>query len=328
MVSLDQGAAQAFAAHVTGAELTVAWSLAEGASGGTIGPGGAYVAPMAAGDYHVVARAGALTATATVHVARLAISLAPSQGQLMPGRSLQLLAMVSGAADRGVLWSMQEGAQAGSIDAAGLYVAPPAPGLYHAIAASRADPSITASASISVVPAPLVTVSIDPKAVALEPEASARFTATVMGASDAAVSWSADSGSVDPNGVYVAPSIRGSYHVTATSRADPTKSATAEVQVDSGVSVVIVPGAVRVEEGAQQQLAASVAGLDKRVTGRSPKAPPPAAWTRAASTPRRARAAPSMSSPPASPIPPAAASPWWWWRSPRSRSRSLPSRSP
>ena len=73
------------------------------------------------------------------------------------------------------------------------------------------------------------------------------FTATVTGSGDTDVTWSvvegsaggsvvnrgaqAQGGAVASLGVYVAPTMPGTYHIMATSKADPTKSATAEVLV-------------------------------------------------------------------------------------------------
>lgn len=73
------------------------------------------------------------------------------------------------------------------------------------------------------------------------------FSATVTGSGDTDVTWSvaegsgggnvvnrgaqAQGGAVASLGVYVAPGTPGTYHVVATSKADTTKSATAEVLV-------------------------------------------------------------------------------------------------
>jgi len=73
------------------------------------------------------------------------------------------------------------------------------------------------------------------------------FTATVTGSGDTDVTWSvaegsaggtvvnhgaqAQGGAVASLGVYAAPTTPGTYHVVATSKADPAKSATAEVLV-------------------------------------------------------------------------------------------------
>jgi uncharacterized protein (TIGR03437 family) len=69
-VSVPEGAVQTFAATVSGAG-TVAWSVLEGAKGGTVTSTGIYTAPNSTGTFHVVATSNASpaqTATATVTV--------------------------------------------------------------------------------------------------------------------------------------------------------------------------------------------------------------------------------------------------------------------
>lgn len=63
------------------------------------------------------------------------------------------------------------------------------------------------------------------------------FSATVSGATDQGVIWSVvepNGGSITQEGVYTAPQTAGTYHVRATSVADPSKSGTITVTVSSG----------------------------------------------------------------------------------------------
>ena len=79
-----------------------------------------------------------------------------------------------------------------------------------------------------------VSITISPDRIALSPGGTAPFTATVSGTSNTAVTWSATGGSLTVNGNiadYTAPYTEGTYIVTATSVADPSKSASAEVLV-------------------------------------------------------------------------------------------------
>jgi hypothetical protein len=79
----------------------------------------------------------------------------------------------------------------------------------------------------------MVSISISPASVTLAPGGTQAFTATVTGASNTAVTWSiqegAAGGTITSGGSYTAPAAAGTYHVVATSQADPTKSATATV---------------------------------------------------------------------------------------------------
>src|ERR1700738_3160678 len=77
----------------------------------------------------------------------------------------------------------------------------------------------------------VVQVTITPQSVNLPPGASQRFTAVVTGSNDGRVRWSADGGSVTADGVYTAPSVEGTWQVSATSAADPAATAKASVIV-------------------------------------------------------------------------------------------------
>ena len=112
----------------------------------------------------------------------------------------------------------------------------------------------------------IVEVSIDPAAVAIAGGGTIRFIAAVAGTSDAAVTWSTDAGTIDQSGIYTAPNAPGTFSVTARSRADPGRSATAFVSV-STISVELSPQAVTLAPEAMQQFTALVTGsTDTRVS--------------------------------------------------------------
>jgi chitinase len=81
-------------------------------------------------------------------------------------------------------------------------------------------------------------VAINPTTATLSPGGTQTFTVTVSGTPDGSVTWSVDEGTtggtVTTEGVYTAPAARGVYHVTAASRFDPSKKATATVTVQAG----------------------------------------------------------------------------------------------
>ena len=84
---------------------------------------------------------------------------------------------------------------------------------------------------------PTLEVSVNPVSASLTPSGTWRFTATVSNADDTRVSWSvregAAGGTIDATGLYTAPAQTGTYHVVATSVADPSRSASAVVSVAS-----------------------------------------------------------------------------------------------
>lgn len=92
--------------------------------------------------------------------------------------------------------------------------------------------------NITNVPSPStaisVAVAIVPSAVSVSASGSYTFQALVTGSANQSVAWKVvetGGGSITTTGVYTAPSAAGTYHVTASSSADPTKSATASVIV-------------------------------------------------------------------------------------------------
>jgi chitinase len=91
------------------------------------------------------------------------VTVSPASARLGRGKSLEVLATVSGTDSVEVNWSVQEGDAGGQIEARGAkaargkvwsqvaYTAPQAPGTYHLQAESKADPSKSAIIVITVV---------------------------------------------------------------------------------------------------------------------------------------------------------------------------------
>ena len=79
-----------------------------------------------------------------------------------------------------------------------------------------------------------VKVGLSPASATLPSNQKQQFTATVSGTSNTGVTWSAAAGSVNANGLYTAPAVTTQTNVivTATSKADSSKSASATVTVD------------------------------------------------------------------------------------------------
>ncbi|MDP2875950.1 MAG: M4 family metallopeptidase [Holophaga sp.] len=107
-----------------------------------------------------------------------------------------------------------------------------------------------------------VSVSITPTTASVKTGATYQFSASVVGSSNTAVTWTATGGTVSTSGLYTAPTTTGTYTVKATSAADTTKSASATVTVSpaTGVSVAITPTTSTIQTGATQQFTASVTG--------------------------------------------------------------------
>lgn len=179
--------------------------------------------------------------------AGVTVSVTPNSTPLQVGQQKQFTATVSGSSDTLVSWS----ATGGTITASGVYTAPTAAGNYTVTATSQADPTkagqatvtvtVTApsptptpSPSVSPTPTPtpnVVSVIVSPTIISLATSVTQQFTAQVSGSTNTAVTWSASSGTISSTGLYSAPASSGTATVTATSVADPGKSASAQVLV-------------------------------------------------------------------------------------------------
>ena len=235
------GLTQQFSANVTGTTTNhaVTWSVVE-SGGGSISTTGLYTAPTTTtGTYHIMATSVAeptSSAQATVLVTTtpaVTISIEPATASVLTGASKQFNANVTGATSPQVTWTVKEGAPGGLVTSSGYYTAPATPNTYHVVATSVQDSTKSATAEV-VVSSPPVTVTVSPTSVTVAPGAQYKFNATVNNAANTTVSWSVlepDGGALDPSGNYTAPKTVTTEHVVATSKADPTKSATATVFV-------------------------------------------------------------------------------------------------
>ncbi len=118
----------------------------------------------------------------------------------------------------------------------------------------------TATATVTVPP---VTVMVSPPAATVFMGAMQTFTANVAGTNNTAVTWTvqegAAGGSITSLGVYTAPQIAGTYHVIATSVADPTKSGSATITVPPS-ALSISPTADTLGPGGMRTFVATVTG--------------------------------------------------------------------
>jgi hypothetical protein len=93
-------------------------------------------------------------------------------------------------------------------------------------------------------------VTVSPQTLTVVRGAKAKFTADITGSDDARVQWEADGGTVDQGGSWTAPLVSGTFHVTARSLMDSTRSATAVVVVVEGeVSITLEPDRATVAAG-------------------------------------------------------------------------------
>ena len=235
-ISLKPGQSAQFNFSVGGSASAASWSLVPNIGSVT---NGYYTAPAAVSvptSVTLIATSVAnssLTASAAIAIqsnrSSVTISVSPSSASLSSGQVAHFAATVTGSSNTAVTWSLSPAI--GSLSG-GAYTAPSVVTAQQAItvsAVSAADPTKSASATVTLVP---VAVSLSPSTISLAAGKSAQFTATVTGASNSSVTWSLNPpvGSV-ANGLYQAPaSISSSQTVsiTAASVADATKTAHAD----------------------------------------------------------------------------------------------------
>jgi hypothetical protein len=173
-----------------------------------------------------------MAANGIVNVVGLSVTVAPASASLYGAQSLQLSATVTGTSDSNVTWTINP--QVGTLSSSGLYTAPPtisAPQTILVTATSVANP--TESGSVDLYLLPPVAVTLSPSTITLEAWQKLQFNANVANASNGTVTWSLNPelGTIS-NGEYTAPrsvTKPQSVTVTATSVADPTQTASANI---------------------------------------------------------------------------------------------------
>jgi hypothetical protein len=265
-VEVTQNTSITLAAHVTGnANTNVTWY----ASAGTFveGPNNTivYTAPDNDGIYSVTATSVAdptKMASAKINCTKVEISLLPSSSKSVQVLdTLQYTAIVKGTIDPTVTWTVDEipngNLTVGTIIGSGNtinYMAPYFTGTHTIKATSAVNPTKYAAATITCVHAPVLDVSIFPSNTSIQVSTSLQMTAnvTVGGPGSTDVIWkvngvlygTAETGTISVSSnsnfvVYHAPSIPGTYEITAVSVIDPTKYFTSTV-VCTAVPVVAV----------------------------------------------------------------------------------------
>jgi|HubBroStandDraft_6_1064221.scaffolds.fasta_scaffold130628_2 hypothetical protein len=151
-VTVLRDASQAFTAKVTGTtNAAVTWGVEEN-SGGQIDTTGLYTPPQNGGTFHVIATSAANPAASgiavvTVPVAQVTID--PVAATLRPGGTRTFAATISGLTNTAVNFTIQ-GSGGGVISSSGVYTAPAAGGFYQVVATSIDEPTVNASATVTV----------------------------------------------------------------------------------------------------------------------------------------------------------------------------------
>ena len=175
-----------------------------------------------------------LTATSTsLSVAftssSVSVAISPTSVTLAESAQQQFTDTVTNGCGNGVTWKLKEGAAGGTITAAGLYTAPAATGTFHVVVTSVADPTKSATSTVTVTAAAGKNLSITPQAAVVQPGGSVHFKASQS------ATWSVaegtTGGSVSATGSYTAARKPGLYHVVAYSTTDATSRAVVNIAV-------------------------------------------------------------------------------------------------
>jgi hypothetical protein len=274
-VPVAVGTTQQFAATVTGTSNTaVSWRVSgtgcSGASCGTISSGGLYTSPASVpspATFQVTVTSVAdptKSASASVTIvaaAAVLLSISPTSASVPTASTGSFTATVTGTPNTAVAWSLTgagcSGSSCGTLSTSSLsavYTAPlvaPSPASVTLMATSMADATKSASASVTIMSGIVVTVT--PTSTSVVTGATQQLTASVVGTSNTAVTWTVQGagcsalacGTIDSNGLYTAPSAVPSpatVTVTATSSADPSKTGSTSVAIFPVNSISTIDG--------------------------------------------------------------------------------------
>jgi hypothetical protein len=141
------------------------------------------------------------------------------------------------------------------------YTSPVVSGTYHVVATSVADPTKSSSATVTVTAA----IAVNPSRTSanLIPNQFVDISADVINTTNKAITWSVPAGQGtlsapnSPSTRYTAPAAAGTFVVTATSVADPTKKATISMNVVA-VAISAAADATTIEANSQTVVRATI----------------------------------------------------------------------
>jgi hypothetical protein len=182
---------------------------------------------------------------AAIQVRAIEVTIDPEMVRVEPGQAIALTARVANAMDESVEWRATP--NVGTLDPAfsfgdgphrAQFTAPINPTSFpititvtsiseSGLRAAASAPARSASALI----ASGIEVTVTPDSVCLQPGETLTFTATVVGWSNTAVTWSASAGTITSAGVFTAGPGSGTVTVTATSVVDTEGSGEAVVEI-------------------------------------------------------------------------------------------------
>ena len=265
--SVQLGNTRSFGATVSGsANTAVTWSVVGGAANGTVTSAGLYTAPAAMPASSTVkvratsAANSSVFGEATVTLTPppvVTVAVNPSTATVTLGATKAFTTTVTGSANTAVTWSVLGGAANGAVTSGGVYSAPaalPNPATITLRATSVANALVSADATITLVPPPVV-VTVSPANATVQIGNTKSFYAIVTGTANTSVTWTvlggAANGTVTAAGVYLTPAtMPASPTVTlrATSVADVNSTGDATVTLTPAPDYTALLTAARIAE--------------------------------------------------------------------------------
>lgn len=163
----------------------------------------------------------------------------PASVTLAPGTTQQFVAFLNGNTFPNLTWVVEGAPESGTITTSGRYVAPQTAGNYTVRVFVTDNPSIAATASVTVTAGVVVQITAPATIPPMTRRSTLDFDAQVTGATNTNVTWSSSGGTIDADGKFKAPDEPGVYTITATSVQNPQRSASVQVEVVDNASVVL-----------------------------------------------------------------------------------------
>jgi hypothetical protein len=186
----------------------------------------------------------------TMETAITQVKVAPVDPSVQKGSTVEVVATALDAGNNVVLsaagnWSWQASTGAVTLTPNGDRVTVLGSSVGTAtVTATESESGRSGQTQVTVTTPGGVSVEVSPATATMTVQKTKLFSANVTGTTDQTVTWSvqegAAGGSVTSTGVYRSPAVLGTYHVVATSQADPTRSAIATVIVEAGSVNVII----------------------------------------------------------------------------------------
>jgi len=253
-VTLTAGQTQQFTTNQVWSDgLTRTSGVTFSATGGTISSNGLFTAGNVAGAFMVIAScacgstviADSTPVTVNVVAQLTKLTISPKTVSLAAGATQQFTVSANwstGATNvPPVTWS----ATGGSVSSSGSYVAPGTAGTYRVIVAhsggSVRDTAVVTVNSTTTTTATLTSLTLSPSTVSVLPGATQQFRPTSSWSDNSTtvpdLTYSATGGSVSPSGLFMAPSVPGTYRVIV-AHTNGTRRDTSLVTVTSTTAAV------------------------------------------------------------------------------------------